>query len=57
MSTGPQQVEADAFDLLTADTSGWVCDGCACSDLDACETADGHCHWVAPCLCSACEGS
>lgn len=30
------------------------CRVCGCTDMDACETDDGPCHWVAADLCSAC---
>ena len=30
------------------------CRVCGCTDLAACETADGPCHWVEENLCSAC---
>lgn len=36
---------------LLLDEGLWVCRGCGCTELNACE---GGCGWVAPNLCSAC---
>lgn len=44
------QREADRFD------SNRRCRVCGCTDIAACVTDDGPCHWVKVDLCSACEG-
>lgn len=40
-----------------ANVSVRACRVCGCTDLAACVTEDGPCHWVAEDLCSACDGT
>jgi hypothetical protein len=42
---------------MTASTIARKCIICGCSQLQACQTDSGPCHWVAANLCSGCVGA